>query len=116
MHPAYEIFSRLCLAPGGLPSKLALMAALKASWVSVCVGLARMILRERKLRRKMLLRLVIILALLAAVGSWPLAGWLAENIWLFVLWWAFTILYGLMVILLALYDMLAVVQEERDKL
>jgi hypothetical protein len=92
------------------------MAANRASWVSVCVALARMILRERKLRRKMLLRLLIVLAIIVALGSWPLAAWLGSSIWLFLLWWAVTILYGLMVILLAFYDMLAVVQEERDKL
>ena len=75
-----------------------------------------MILHERKQRRKMLLRLVVILALLTVIGAWPLAGWLTGSLWLFVLWWALTTLYGIMVILLAFYDMLAVVREERDKL
>ena len=72
-----------------------------------------MILHTRKLRRKMLLQLLILLAVIVALGSWPLAGWLGGNIWLFTIWWGICTLYGLMVILLAVYDMLAVVQEER---
>jgi hypothetical protein len=72
-----------------------------------------MILYTRKLRRRMLLQLLIVLAIIAVLGSWPLAGWLGSNIWLFTIWWGICTLYGLMVILLAVYDMLAVVQEER---
>lgn len=79
----------------------------------MCLGLARMILHTRQLRRRMLLQLLIVLIVIAALGAWPLAGWLGGNIWLFLLWWGLTTLYGLMVILLAVYDMLAVVQEER---
>jgi len=80
----------------------------------VCFGLARLILHTRKLRRRMLLQLLIVLVVIATLGSWPLASWLGSNIWLFLIWWGLTMLYGLMVILLAIYDMLAVVQEERS--
>jgi hypothetical protein len=93
--------------------KLAPMSAKRASWATVCLGLARMILHTRKLRRRMLLQLVIVLFILVAIGAWPLAGWLGSNIWLFTIWWGLCTCYGLMVILLAIYDMLAVVQEER---
>jgi len=62
----------------------------------------------------MLLQLLIVLVVIAALGSWLLASWLGSNIWLFLIWWGLTMLYGLMVILLAIYDMLAVVQEERS--
>ncbi len=78
--------------------------------------MARMILKTRKLRRRMLLQLLIVLLLLVLIGAWPLAAWLEQNLGYFMLWWGLSGLYGVMVILLALYDMLAVIREERDKL
>lgn len=91
------------------------MSGKKASWIMVCAGLARMILHSRELRRKMLFQLVIVLVIIAALGAWPLSGWLGTSVWLFLIWWAVAMLYGLMVILLAIYDMAAVVKEERAK-
>lgn len=90
------------------------MAADKASWVTVCVGLARMILHSRPMRRKILFQLLVVLLVVVVVGSWPLAGWLGEHVWLFILWWALSMFYGLMVILLAIYDFLSVLKEERQ--
>lgn len=81
----------------------------------VCAGLARMILHSRELRRKMGFQLIIVLVIIVALGSWPLANWLSGSIWLFLAWWGFCMFYGVMIILLALYDMGAVVKEERRK-
>jgi len=67
------------------------------------------------LRRKMLFQLVIVLLVIVGLGAWPLADWLSSNVWLFLAWWGVSMIYGLMVILLAIYDMLAVVREEREK-
>jgi len=85
-----------------------------ASWLMVLTGLAKMILHTRAMRRKILFQLVIVLLLLVGLGSWPLADWLGGNIWLFLIWWGASMLYGAMVILLAIYDMLAVIHEERS--
>jgi len=84
-----------------------------ASWITVFAGLARMILHTREMRRKMLFQLVLVLLALVVLGAWPLASWLGGNIWLFLLWWGASMLYGTMVILLAIYDILAVIREER---
>jgi hypothetical protein len=92
------------------------MSAKRASWASVCTGIARMILHTREMRRKVLLQLVIVLLVLVVLGAWPLAGWLSGNMWLFLLWWGASLFYGLMVILLAIYDMLAVLKEERESM
>ena len=81
----------------------------------VCVGLARMILHSRGMRRKVLFRLLIVLLLIVVLGAWPLAGWLAQSVWLFLIWWGVSMVYCLCVILLAIYDMAAVVREEREK-
>lgn len=75
-----------------------------------------MILHTREMRRKVLFQLVLVLLVLVCLGAWPLANWLGDNVWLFIIWWGASMLYGLMVILLAIYDMLAVVKEEREKM
>lgn len=91
------------------------MSGKKASWAAVCAGLARMILHSREMRRKMLFQLVIVLVVVVALGAWPLANWLGGSVWLFLLWWGVSMFYGLMIVLLAIYDMAAVVKEEREK-
>ena len=73
-----------------------------------------MILHSREMRRKVLFQLVLVLLVIVGLGAWPLANWLSSNAWLFLIWWGASMLYGLMIILLALYDMLAVVNEERE--
>jgi len=75
-----------------------------------------MILHSREMRRKVLFQLVLVLLVLVCLGAWPLANWLSGNVWLFLVWWGASMLYGLMVVLLAIYDMLAVVKEEREKM
>ena len=75
-----------------------------------------MILHTREMRRKVLFQLVLVLLVLVCLGAWPLANWLDDNVWLFLTWWVASMIYGLMVILLAIYDMLAVVKEEREKM
>lgn len=82
----------------------------------MCSGIAQMILHTRQMRRKVLLQLVIVLLVLVVLGAWPLAGWLSGNMWLFLLWWGASLFYGLMVVLLAIYDMLAVLKEERESM
>ena len=82
----------------------------------MCSGIAQMILYTRQMRRKVLLQLVIVLLVLVVLGAWPLAGWLSGNMWLFLLWWGASLFYGLMVVLLAIYDMLAVLKEERGNM
>ena len=82
----------------------------------MCSGIAQMILHTRQMRRKVLLQLVIVLLVLVVLGAWPLAGWLSSNMWLFLLWWGASLFYGLMVVLLAIYDMLAVLKEERGNM
>lgn len=74
-----------------------------------------MILHSREMRRKALFQLVIVLLVVVALGAWPLANWLSQNVWLFLAWWGICMTYGLLVILLAIYDMAAVVKEEREK-
>lgn len=92
------------------------MANKRASWVKFSMGLAKMILHSREMRRKILFQLVIALVVIVSLGAWPLSSWLGENIWYFLLWWGGCVSYTLMIILLALYDILASLKEERTKM
>jgi len=62
----------------------------------------------------MLFQLVIVLLIIVALGAWPMADWLSGSVWLFLIWWGISMVYGGLVILLAIYDMLAVIREERS--
>ncbi|MGJ8678045.1 MAG: hypothetical protein ACSHX0_11050 [Akkermansiaceae bacterium] len=92
------------------------MASSRVSLPKYFMGLAKMILHSRGMRRKILFNLIIVLLVVVALGTWPLSSWLGENIWLFLIWWAGCFFYAIMIILLALYDILSVFKEERHKL
>lgn len=78
--------------------------------------LARAILHDRAARRKVIGRMLLLALMLMAAGIWLVADWLAENPWRFLLWWGACALITAMVMLFALYDALAVIREEREKL
>lgn len=77
--------------------------------------IARAILHDRASRRKVIGRMLMFVLLLMGVGLWGIDGWLAGNVWLFLLWWGGVAFFTFMVMLLALYDVLAVIREERGK-
>ncbi|MCU0782212.1 MAG: hypothetical protein MUF04_14085 [Akkermansiaceae bacterium] len=79
-------------------------------------ALASGILHDRAARRKLLSRLLVAVLAVLAVGNWPLRDWLGSNIWRFVLWWGACAALTGFLLLLAFYDALAVVGEEREKL
>ena len=83
---------------------------------TVCVGLARMILHDRTERRKMLGSMLMGALGMMAVGLWVIDGWLMEGPVRFLLWWGACGVVTVVVLLFAIYDMLAVIREEREKL
>lgn len=78
--------------------------------------LARALLRDRQARRRLILRLLWVPLLMLAAGRWGIDEWLAEHPLRFLAWWGTCGVLTLMVILFAVYDALAVIREERDKL
>ena len=88
----------------------------KASFSQMCVGIARAILHDRAARRKMLSQMLMVALGLMAVGLWGLNGWLEASVLRFALWWGACGLITVFVMLFALYDALAVLREERDKM
>lgn len=90
------------------------MAAGRTGWED-CKGIARAILRDRAMRRKIIWRMLMAALLMMAVGLWLIDGWLAAGLWRFVIWWGACAGLTCIVMLFALYDALAVVREERDR-
>lgn len=92
------------------------MSERKASFSLMCVGIARAILHDRATRRKLLARMLMVALGLLAAGLWWVDGWLHANVLRFALWWLGCGLVTFFVVLFALYDALAVIREERDKM
>ena len=91
------------------------MAGRVNDWWVISLGLARMILDDRAQRRRLMLRSVLFLLGMFAVGLWGIDDWLRGGIWRFFGWWAGCGLLAMFVMALAVYDALAVIREEREK-
>lgn len=77
--------------------------------------LARAILQDRAARRNVIGRMLLLALMLMAGGLWLVDDVLARNPWWFLLWWGGCALVTCGVLGFALYDMLAVLREEREK-
>jgi hypothetical protein len=84
-----------------------------SSW-NVSKGIARGLLRDRQERRRLLARILMVVLALISVGLWLIDHWLAANVWRFLLWWGACAALTCLMMLLALYDLLAVIREERE--
>lgn len=89
------------------------MAAQRTGWEN-CKGIASAILQDRSARRKVIARLLMISLLMMAAGLWWIDGWLAVDLWRFLIWWAGCAGLTCFVMLFALYDALRVLREERE--
>lgn len=92
------------------------MASRKMGTWSASTGLARAILYDRSERRKWLGRMIFVPLLMMAAGLWLIDHWLWQSPWRALAWWGGCALATLIVILFALYDALAVLREEREKI
>ena len=77
---------------------------------------AKGILRDRSLRRRAMGRCLVLLLAMFAIGLWVIEGWLEQNIWRFFLWWAGCGAVAVLMVIFALYDAMAVIREEREKM
>lgn len=81
-------------------------------YISTCLMLAKGILDDRSLRRKMMTQLVIFLLVLVAVGTWLVDDWLRDGVIRFVIFWGVVGIYALFIMLMAVYDILKVMRDE----
>lgn len=87
----------------------------KIGLVAMSTMVARGILRNRVLRRKMILQLLLMLVLLIAAGTWLMDGWLEGSLVLFALFWGGVTVFSIMLGLLCIYDMLRAFKEIREE-
>lgn len=79
-------------------------------------GLAKSILHDRPARRRAMGRSAALLLGMFAIGLWGIDGWLQADLWRFIAWWGFCGFLAIFVMLFALYDVLRVIREERERL
>jgi hypothetical protein len=84
-------------------------------WWADSLGLALAVLHDRTVRRRVMMRFVVLLLGVFALGLWVVDDWLLASPWRFVMWWGGCGLLAVFVFLFALYDVLAVVREERER-
>lgn len=83
---------------------------------SLAKALAGEILRQRRERRRVMAWLLVTDLGFMVAGLWLIGPWLAENPWRFLLWWAACAIVTGVMFLFAIFDMLAVIREERERL
>jgi hypothetical protein len=87
-----------------------------SSWLGMVVALSRAILHDRTTRRKWLGTAAFLMLGLFALGLWGIDGWLAKSVVRMGLWWLGVTVWTLLVMLFALFDAMAAIREERDKM
>lgn len=78
-------------------------------------AVARAILHDRGERRKWLGRWLMLTVGWLAVGLWVVDGLLAKSAMMFFAWWGFCFVLTIILVLFALYDVMAVMREESRK-
>lgn len=91
------------------------MSEKPASRWSANKGVARGILHDRSARRRIMARLLLLLLAVFAIGLWGIDVWLRADIWRFFLWWAGCGLLAVFIVMFAVYDVFAVLREERER-
>lgn len=89
------------------------MAKLSSSNATV---LSRAILVDRASRRKWLGGLLLFLVICLGSGMTFLAPWLSRSVWCFGIFWLMVLVMVFVVIIFALYDAVAVIREERERM
>jgi hypothetical protein len=83
-----------------------------SSW-SLSKALARALLHDRAERRRIMAWLLLLVLAIISAGLWLIDQWLMANVWRFLAWWGTCAVITCLMMLLALYDLLAVIREER---
>jgi hypothetical protein len=92
------------------------MSRKRGSQWAVNKGIAEAVLMDRGHRRSALGAFAFAMLAMLAMGMWGIDEWLKESILRFALYWGACGLLCLFVLLFALFDALATLKEEREKL
>lgn len=80
-------------------------------WKALAAG----ILADRMHRRRALTGFAVALLAMFALGLWGIDDWLGASLWRFAIYWLVCAGLAVFVMLFALFDLLAVLREERDR-
>ena len=83
---------------------------MKDNYLSNCMMIAKGILRDMTLRRKMVTQLVIFMLILVGIGNWIIDDWLKDGVIRFVIFWGGVTFLVLFILLMAVYDLLKVMK------
>lgn len=86
-----------------------------SSLVTLAIAIARVTLTERVRRRRLIGGVLLVLISVFAIGNWPLSKWLGDSPWMMLFWLLACVFLALFLVMLALYDALSVIKEERAK-
>jgi len=87
-----------------------------SGWWQMSLAIATVTLGDRAKRRRFITGLLVVIVAYFTLGNWPLNSWLLQGLWRMLIFWGFLALLCLFMILMALFDALAVIGEERRKL
>ena len=80
------------------------------------LAIATVTLSDRGKRRRFITGLLMFIVAYFSMGYWPLDSSLSDGLWRMLISWGFLALMCLFMILMALFDALAVIGEEKRKL
>jgi len=87
-----------------------------SSWIKMVVTLSRAILYDRDTRRRGLGSSALLMLALFAAGLWLVDDWISVSPMRFAAWWLGVAMWTMVVMLFSLFDALAAIREERDKM
>ena len=87
-----------------------------SGWWQMSLAIATVTLGDRGKRRRFITGLLMFIVAYFSMGNWPLDSWLSQGLWRMLIFWGFLALMCLFMILMALFDALAVIGEEKRKL
>jgi hypothetical protein len=88
----------------------------RSGWWQMSLAIATVTLSDRGKRRRFITGLLVLIVAYFSLGNWPLDSWLSRGLWRMLIFWGFLGLMCLFMILMALFDALAVIGEERRKI
>lgn len=80
------------------------------------LAIAAVTLADRKKRRQFITGLLFLIIGIFVLGNWPMKSWVDGSLWRMLFWWGGCTILCLLLVLFALFDALAVIQEEKRKL
>ena len=88
----------------------------RSGWWQMSLAIATVTLSDRGKRRRFITGLLMLIVAYFSLGNWPLDSWLSRGLWRMLIFWGFLGSMCLFMILMALFDALAVIGEEKRKL